>query len=101
MRATRRQELGNGMGCEGILERCECGSPSALLHPVGDRRVQFPLQGGFAPAQAYDYFLEKEGTRFACGLCHESKRMSWKNKKDAVRHLRKFDFGLPDICQEW
>ena len=59
------------------------------------------VRGGFAPAQAYDGFLEKEGTRFACGLCHESKRVSWKNKKDAVPHLRKFHFGLADHCGVW
>ena len=59
------------------------------------------FQGGFGPAQAYDGFLEKEGTRFACGLCHASKRMSWKNKKDAVPHLRKFHFGLADHCGVW
>ena len=59
------------------------------------------FRGGFAPAQAYDGFLEKDGIRFGCGLCHESKRMSWKNKKDAVPHLRKFHFGLADYCVIW
>jgi hypothetical protein len=56
---------------------------------------------GFNPAQGYDGFLEKSNERFECGLCPEKKRMHWKNKKDAVPHLRKFHFGLADRCIDW
>ena len=56
---------------------------------------------GFKPAQGYDGFLEKDNDRFECGLCPEEKRMHWKNKKDAVPHLRKFHFGLADRCIHW
>ena len=56
---------------------------------------------GFKPAQGYDGFLEKVNERFECGLCPDERRMHWKNKKDAVRHLRKFHFGLADRCIDW
>ena len=56
---------------------------------------------GFKPAQGYDGFLERHNERFECGLCPDEKRMHWENKKDAVRHLRKFHFGLADLCIDW
>ena len=73
----------------------------ALVRRLTQSEIEEVKFRGFTPAQAYDVFLEKDGTRFACGLCHESKRMSWKNKKDAVPHLRKFHFGLADNCVVW
>ena len=56
---------------------------------------------GFKPAQGYDGFIERVNKRFECGLCPDEKRMHWKNKKDAVPHLRKFHFGLADFCIYW
>jgi len=56
---------------------------------------------GFKPAQGYDGFLERVNERFECGLCPDEGRMHWKNKKDAVPHLRKFHFGLADRCIDW
>ena len=56
---------------------------------------------GFKPAQGYDGFLEIINKRFACGLCPDENRMHWKNKKDAVPHLRKFHFGLANRCIDW
>ena len=56
---------------------------------------------GFKPTQGYDGFLERTDGRFSCGLCPDEKRMHWKNKKDAVPHLRKFHFGLADRCIDW
>jgi len=53
---------------------------------------------GFKPAQGYDGFLERVNE---CGLCPDEERMHWKNKKDAVPHLRKFHFGLADRCIDW
>jgi len=53
---------------------------------------------GFKPAQGYDGFLTRINERFGCGLCSE---IHWKNKKDAVPHLRKFHFGLADRCSNW
>jgi hypothetical protein len=47
---------------------------------------------GFNPAQGYDGFLERVNERFEYGLCPDTKRMHWENKKDAVPHLRKFHF---------
>jgi len=55
----------------------------------------------FKPAQGYDGFLERVHERFECGLCPDESRMHWKNKKDAVPHLRKFHFGLANRCKDW
>jgi len=56
---------------------------------------------GFCLSQAYDGFLEKVEDRFECGLCPEEKRANWKNKKDAVRHFKKFHFGIGETCGTW
>jgi len=74
-----------------------------LLRPltmpeVHDMSLRLP---GFKPAQGYDGFLERVNDRFECGLCPDERRMHWKNKKDAVPHLRKFHFGLADRCVDW
>ena len=55
---------------------------------------------GFHLSQAYDGFLEKVDDRFECGLCAEEKRANW-NKKDAIRHFRKFHFGIGQTCGTW
>jgi len=65
---------------------------------AGAMSVRLP---GFKPVQGYDGFLEKVNERFECGLCPDEGRMHWKNKKDAVPHLRKFHFGLADRCIDW
>jgi len=75
----------------------------ALLRPltmleVDTMSLRLP---GFKPAQGYDGFLERVNERFKCGLCPDERRMHWKNKKDAVPHLRKFHFGLADRCIVW
>ena len=59
------------------------------------------FSGGFEPYRAYDGFLETADDGFECCLCKISKRAWWKHKKDAVRHLRKFHFGLADRCSAW
>jgi len=74
-----------------------------LLRPltipeVHDMSLRLP---GFKPAQGYDGFLERVNERFKCGLCQDERGMHWKNKKDAVPHLRKFHFGLADRCIVW
>ena len=56
---------------------------------------------GFRLSQAYDGFLEKVEDRFECGLCPERKRANWRNKKDAIRHLQKFHFGIGKTCETW
>ena len=57
---------------------------------------------GFPPRQVFDGFLVRAaGDRYACGLCCGARRTLWKNRKDAPRHLRKFHFGLADICKNW
>jgi len=76
---------------------------NALLRPlttleVGAMSLRLP---GFNPAQGYDGFLARINERFECGLCPDDRRMHWKNKKDAVPHLRKFHFGLADRCIDW
>jgi len=59
------------------------------------------FRGGFNPSLAYDGFLQTAEDGFECCLCTVGKRIWWKNKKDAVRHLRKFHFGLADQCITW
>jgi hypothetical protein len=71
--------------------------PLAMLE-VDAMSLRLP---GFNPAQGYDGFLERVDERFECGLCPDEKRTGWKNKKDAVPHLRKFHFGLADRCVDW
>ena len=56
---------------------------------------------GFRLSQAYDGFLEKVDDRFGCGLCAEETRANWKNKKDAIRHFKKFHFGIGQTCGMW
>ena len=57
--------------------------------------------GGFEPRQVYDGFVTKVGDYYVCGLCKEDKKARWKAKKNAPRHLRKFHFGLADVCEIW
>jgi len=59
------------------------------------------FQGGFEPRLAYDGFLQKTEDGFECCLCTVGKRVWWVNKKDSVRHFRKFHFGLADQCITW
>ena len=76
---------------------------AALVRPLTVLEVDAMISRhpGFKPAQGYDGFLERINDRFECGLCSDEKRMHWKNKKDAVPHLRKFHFGLADRCIDW
>jgi len=57
--------------------------------------------GGFEPFLAYHGFLQVSEDGFECCLCTVGKRAWWRNKKDAVRHFRKFHFGLADQCITW
>jgi hypothetical protein len=57
--------------------------------------------GSFEPRQVYDGFITKVGDHYECGLCKEDKETYWKSKKNAPRHLRKFHFGLADMCEVW
>ena len=57
--------------------------------------------GGFTPSLAYDGFLQAADDGFECCLCTVDNRVWWKNKKDAIRHLRKFHFGLAERCATW
>ena len=63
------------------------------------KRMDFT--GGFKPSLAYDGFLQGVGDGFECCLCTVDNRVWWKYKKDAIRHLRKFHFGLADRCITW
>ena len=56
---------------------------------------------GFRLSRAHDGFLEKVENRFECGLCAEEKRANWGNKKDAIRHFKKFHFGIGETCGTW
>ena len=59
-------------------------------------------QFGSESGQVYGGFLraEREG-RYTCRLCPWNTDMSWKHKRDALRHLRRDHFGLAEKCNEW
>jgi len=71
---------------------------SLLRRPKLTEIESMNFQGGFEPYLAYDGFLHMADDVFECCLCAAGKRVWWKNKKDAVRHFRKFHFGLADQC---
>ena len=94
---------GRTFAVDWIVSTFKYGVSTEALHRVLERKeideMDFP--GGFEPHQAYDGFISKVGKRYECGLCKEGNRTRWKNKKDAPRHLRKFHFGLADVCKDW
>jgi hypothetical protein len=74
----------------------------ALVRPLELTEIErMNFRGGFEPTLAYDGFIQKSEDGFECCLCRVDKRTWWKNKKDSVRHLRKFHFGLADQCGIW
>lgn len=101
---TRCQDHGGtNFACQWILIVFKYGvTLEALLRPLDLTEIQsMKFPGGFEPSLAYDGFLQKSEDGFDCCLCKIDKRSWWKNKKDAVRHLRKFHFGLADQCGTW
>ena len=98
-----RQDGGSAFAVDWIIPTFKYGVTAEALLRVLKRKeineVNFP--GGFEPHQAYDGFISKAGGRYECGLCKEGKKTQWKNKKDAPRHLRKFHFGIADVCNAW
>jgi len=75
---------------------------NALLRRLKLKEIEgMSFLGGFEPCLAYDGFLQVAEDGFECCLCAVGKRAWWKNKKDAVRHFRKFHFGLADQCITW
>jgi len=98
-----RRAGGSAFAVDWIISTFMYGVTTEALLRVLERKeideMNFP--GGFEPHQAYDGFISKVGGRYECGLCKEGKRTRWKNKKDAPRHLRKFHFGLADVCEDW
>src|SRR5258706_8554774 len=75
------------------------GVLSRVLTPQEITAMNFA--GGFEPRQVYEGFVTKVGDYYECGLCKEDKKTFWKAKKSAPRHLRKFHFGLADVCEIW
>ena len=94
---------GTEFACQWVLRVFEGGvTLGALLRRLKLTEIesmQFP--GGFTPSLAYDGFLQMTEDGFECCLCTVGKRVRWKNKKDTVRHFRKFHFGLADECTTW
>ena len=103
LRALCQRRGGTDFACEWILiafkEGVTLGALTRRLKLTEIEAVNFP--GGFELCFAYDGFLEKVDDSFECCLCAIGERVWWKNKKDAVRHLRKFHFGLADRCTTW
>jgi len=98
-----RQAGGTTFAVDWIISIFKYGvTTEALLRTLKRTEIdQMNFPGGFEPYQAYDGFISKVGDRYECGLCKEGKRTRWRNKKDAPRHLRKFHFGLADVCKTW
>ena len=104
LRKRCRQRGGKGFTVAWLSELFVDGvTMGALVRPLTMPEVDAMILRlpGFQPAQGYDGFLERHNERFECGLCPDEERMHWKNKKDAVPHLRKFHFGLADRCIDW
>jgi len=106
--ATKLQELcerlgGDAFAVDWILVVFKHGVTKEALIRSLDRNelAELDFPGGFEPRLASDGFLSKIGDRYECGLCKEGKNTYWKYKKDAPRHLRKFHFGLADLCKIW
>jgi len=52
--------------------------------------------------QVYVGFLRAErNARYTCRLCPTGTEMSWKHRRDVLRHLRREHFGLADKCDDW
>jgi len=98
-----RRAGGSAFAVDWIISTFKYGvTTEALLRAFERKEVdEMDFLGGFEPHQAYDGFISKVGGLYECGLCKEGKRTQWKNKKDAPRHLRKFHFGLADVCRNW
>ena len=94
---------GTDFACQWIPTAFKDGvTLEALLRPLELTEIaSISFPGGFELSLAYDGFLQKADDGFECCLCTVSKRVRWKNKKDTVRHLRKFHFGLADQCSTW
>ena len=103
LRASCQGRGGTDFACEWILivfkDLVALVALTRCLKLTEIEGVDFP--GGFELCVAYDGFLEKIDDNFECCLCAVGERVWWKNKKDAVRHLRKFHFGLADQCMTW
>jgi len=56
-------------------------------------------QFGSESGQVYVAFLRAErNTRYTCRLCPRSTGMSWRHRRDVLRHLRREHFGLAEQC---
>jgi hypothetical protein len=59
-------------------------------------------QFGSESGQVYVCFLRAErDARYTCKLCPRNADMSWKHRRDVLRHLRREHFGLADKCNHW
>ena len=98
-----RRAGGSTFAVDSIVPTFKYGvTTEALLRHLKREEIdEMKFAGGFEPHQAYDRFISKVGERYVCGLCKEGKNTRWKYKKDAPRHLRKFHFGLADVCKDW
>jgi len=101
LQVSGEQRGGTDFACQWIRiifkDNVTLGALFRRLKLTEIERMIFP--GGFEPCLVYDGFLEKADNGFESCLCTVGKRVWWKNKNGAVRHLRKFHFGLADSLQ--
>jgi hypothetical protein len=98
-----RRAGGSTFALDSIVPTFKYGVTKGALFRVlkSEEKDEMNFAGGFEPHQAYDVFISKVGERYECGLCKEGKKAHWKRKKEAPRHLRKFHFGIADVCNDW
>ena len=80
-----------------------CVTTEALLRVLECKEIdEMNFPGGFEPSPSVRWVhLAKVGACYECCLRREGNRTQWKHNKDAPRHLRKFYFGLADVCKDW
>ena len=74
---------------------------AALTRKLAAKEVASGHFGGES-GQAYVGFLRAErDARYTCRLCPRDTEMSWKHRRDVLRHLRRDHFGLAEKCRDW
>jgi len=74
---------------------------SALTRKLSSKEIA-SHQFGSESGQVYVAFLRAErDARYTCRLCPTNTDMSWKHKRDVLRHLRRDHFGLAEKCRDW
>jgi hypothetical protein len=105
LQASCRLHGGTDFACQWVVKVFKYGvTLDALVRPLTLMEIEntCTLQAASSPLWHMMAFYKRpivDG--FECCLCMVDKRTWWKHKKDAIRHLRKFHFGLGNRCDTW